>query len=137
MIDIKGLTIKIKRLLLDKSQLRQELSESFSINMRTSKTRLKLRKFMEEKDLLDTDNVDVINIESTKTGVILPKSILKKFSGDLLEWKPFQEAYEAAIENNKQFLVKQKFSYLSGYFEGTAFQAIEEFPFTLENYRHG
>ena len=137
MRNIKDLTIKIKRLLVDKNQLRQELSQSFRINMRTSKTRLKLRKFMEEKDLLDIDNVDVINIGSTKTGVTLPKSILKKLSGNLLEWKPFQEAYEAATENNEQFLVKEKFSYLSGYFEGTSFQAIEKFPFTLESYRHG
>ena len=40
---------------------------------------------------------------STKTGVKLPKIILKTFSRNPLEWKSLRERYEAAIdENNEQ-----------------------------------
>ena len=48
----------------------------------------------------------------------------------------FQETYEAAIGQNESLSEVEKFTYLRGYLQGTAFQAIEGFPLTSENYKH-
>ena len=72
-----------------------------------------------------------------KTGVKLPKFMLKKFTGNPLEWKTFQETNEAAIGQNESLSELEKFTYLDRYLQGTAFQAIEGFPLTSENYKHG
>ena len=71
-----------------------------------------------------------------KTGVNLPKFMLKKFTGDLLGWKTFQETYEAAIGQNESLSEVEKFTYFRGYLHGTVFQAIEGSPLTSENYKH-
>ena len=83
---------------------------------------------IEEKDVLDTAYVHVINVGSTKPGVKLSKIILKKFSGNSLQGKLLQETYQAATENNNKLSAIEKFSYLQGYLKGTTFQAIGEFP---------
>ena len=49
----------------------------------------------------------------------------------------FQETYQAAIGQNESLSEVEKFTYLRGYLQGTAFQAIEGFPLTSENYKHG
>ena len=49
----------------------------------------------------------------------------------------FQETYEAAIGQNESLSELEKFTYLDRYLQGTAFQAIEGFPLTSENYKHG
>ena len=54
----------LKRLLVDENQLQQQLSESF---MKTLKTKLKLRKIMEEKYEQNTANIDVINAGKHKS----------------------------------------------------------------------
>lgn len=41
---IKDISIKMKRLLVEKKNYDKALNESFSINMRTSKTKMNLRK---------------------------------------------------------------------------------------------
>ena len=56
--------------------------------------------------------------------------MLKKFAGDSLEWKTFQETYEAAIGQNESLSEVEKFTCLRGYLQGTDFQAVEGFPLT-------
>ena len=48
----------------------------------------------------------------------------------------FQETYEAAIGQNESLSEVEKFTYLRGYLQGTAFQAIEGFLLTSETYKH-
>ena len=70
-----------------------------------------------------------------KTEVKLPKFMLKKFTGDPLEWKRFQETYEAVVGQNESLSEVKKFTYLRGYLLGTTFQAIEGFPLTSEMWK--
>ena len=62
--------------------------------------------------------------------------MLKKFTGDHLEWKMCQETYRTAIRHNDSLSEVEKFTCSQGYLEGIAFQAIEGFPLTCENYKH-
>ena len=54
--------------------------------------------------------------------------MLKKFTGDHLKWKMFQETYRTAIRHNDSLSEVEKFRYLRGRLQGKAFQAIEGFP---------
>ena len=120
--EVKDLNYKIKRLIVDEAQLAEELSEAFITTLKTRKLRMKLKNFMEQKYIYEQQ----LMTGNPKTGVKLPKVILKKFTGDPLEWKTFQETYEAAIGQNEV----EKFTYLRRYLQGIAFQAIEGFPLT-------
>ena len=54
--------------------------------------------------------------------------MLKKFTGDPLKSKMFQETYKAAAGQNESLSEVEKFRYLRGHLQGKAFQAIEGFP---------
>ena len=103
-----------------------------SMTLNTKKLRMKLKNFMKQKYVHEPQRMSA----NPKTGVKLPKFMLKKFTGDPLEWKTFQETYEAAIGQNESLSEVEKFTYLRGYLQGTAFQAIKGFPLTSENYKH-
>ena len=94
---------------------------------------MKLKNFMEQKCIHEPQRMTA----NPKTGVKLPKFMLKKFTGNPLEWKTFQETNEAAIGQNESLSELEKFTYLDRYLQRTAFQAIEGFPLTSENYKHG
>ena len=97
-----------------------------SVKTRQEKLRTYLQKQREET-LSTTSN-------SSKTGVKLPKLVLKAFDGDALEWKPFIESFEAAVNVNDSLSAVEKFTYLKGYLQGNALQSINGFPLTNENY---
>ena len=120
--EVKDLNYKIKRLIVDEAQLAEELSEAFITTLKTRKLRMKLKitNIYEQQPMT----------ANPKTGVKLPKVILKKFTGDPLEWKTFQETYEAAIGQNESLSEVEKFTYLRRYLQRIAFQAIEGFPLT-------
>ena len=74
------------------------------------------------------------NTENMKTGVELPKLVLKNFSGDPQEWDQFRETDEAAIHQNTRISNEQKFSYFINYLEASTKQAVGGFPVTNEAY---
>ena len=57
-----------------------------------------------------------------KTEVKLPKFMLTKFTGDSLEWKTFQETYEAAIRQNESLSEVEKFTYSEDIYKGQLFK---------------
>ena len=67
---------------------------------------MKLKNFMQQKYVHEQQRMPV----NLKTGVKLPKFMVKKFTGDPLEWKTFQETYEAAIEQNESLSEAEKFT---------------------------
>lgn len=75
------------------------------------------------------------NTENVKTGVELPKLVFKKFGVGPFQWNQFREAYEAAIHQNTSISKVRKFSYLINYFDGSAKQAIDDFPVTNKAYK--
>ena len=68
------------------------------------------------------------------TGVKLPKIKIKKFEGDITEWKSFLDTFEAAVDTKDDLTKIEKFTYLKGYLGGIALQSIEGFPLSNENY---
>ena len=81
--EVKNFNFRIKRLIVDEAQLGEELSEAFNMTLKTKKLRMKLRNFMEQKPVHEQQRMTA----NPKTGVKLPKFMLKKFIGDSLEWK--------------------------------------------------
>ena len=59
---------------------------------------------------------DSMSLSSSKlkTGVKLPKLVMKTFSGDPLEWMTFKETFEATVDSNDNISDIEKFTYLSG-----------------------
>ena len=68
-----------------------------------------------------------------KTGVKLPKLVMKTFSGDPLEWMTFKETFEATVDSNDNISDIEKFTYLQGFLKDVAGQCIKGFPLTGDN----
>ena len=66
--------------------------------------------------------------------VKLPKTVLRNFRGDPLDWKSFKETFEAAVHTSGSISNIEKFTYLKTYLDKSALQAIEGFPLTNANY---
>ena len=79
---------------------------------------------------------DSISLSSSKlkTGVKLPKLVVKTFSGDPLEWVTFKETFEATVDSNINLSDIEKFTYLQGFLIDAAGQCIKGFPLTGDNY---
>ena len=133
--DIKELNRKVKHLISDDTEYRNEVVGQAQYSLKIKKIKLKLQRYVEKVDseatLISHQNSDNLRVE---TEVKLPKLILKTFDGDILKWKQFEEMYEAAIHNNNRIANVQKFLYLLGYLEKAPKEAIENFPLTNENY---
>ena len=54
--------------------------------------------------------------------------------GNPRNWKPFIEAFEAAIHSKDNLSNVEKFTYLKGFLKDTALSTIEGFPLTNDNY---
>ena len=63
---------------------------------------------------------------STSTTVKLPRLKLKAFAGDLTQWTPFWESFEAAVHTNVHLTPVEKFNYLNSVVEGPAQEAIAD-----------
>ena len=69
-----------------------------------------------------------------KWRVKLPKTVLRKLSGDPLDWKSFKRTFEATVLVSDSTCNVEKFTYLKTYLGKSALQAIEGFPPTNESY---
>ena len=69
-----------------------------------------------------------------KSGVKLPKIIIKKFDGDPVQWQQFVDTFDATITKNDALSEIEKFTYLRGYLAGEAEKCIEGIPLTSENF---
>ena len=56
-------------------------------------------------------------------GVKLPRIVLRKSSGDPLDWKSFKETFEAAVHSSDSISNIEKFTYLKTYLDKSALQA--------------
>ena len=69
---------------------------------------------------------------STSTTVKLPRVKLKAFTGDLTQWTPFWESFEAAVHTNTHLTPVEKFNYLNSVV--VAQEAIAGLSLTAANY---
>ena len=68
--------------------------------------------------------------------VRLPKLDLCTFSGNMLEWQPFWDGFNAAVNSNPTISDVQKLNYLRSQLRGEASQLIAGFSLTSANYSH-
>ena len=131
--EVTELSYSIQDLMLDDNELSEYLKNSTAFNMKLKKSKRKLQKFLEyhpESSVLTEIRRDA----RQNGGVKLPKIVLRKFSGDSLDWKSFKETFEAAVHSSDSISNIEKFTYLKTYLDKSALQAIEGFPLKNENY---
>ena len=68
------------------------------------------------------------------TGVKLPLLQLPKFSGNILEWSAFYDAFLASVDSHKRLSNVQKFTHLRSCLNGRAYKCIEGYAVTNDNY---
>ena len=68
------------------------------------------------------------------TGVKLPLLQLPKFSGNVLEWSAFYDAFLASVDSHKRLSNVQKFTHLRSCLNGRAYKCIEGYAVTNDNY---
>ena len=68
------------------------------------------------------------------TGVKLPLLQLPKFSGNVLEWSAFYDAFLASVDPHKRLSNVQKFTHLRSCLNGRAYKCIEGYAVTNDNY---
>ena len=127
--EVTELSYKSEDLMLDDNELGEYLKNSTAFNMKLKKSKWKLQKFLQYHPESSIP-IEIKRDTRRNDGVKLPKIVLRKFSGDPLDWKSFKETFEAAVHGSD----REKFTYLKTYLDKSALQAIEGFPLTNENY---
>ena len=121
--EVTELSYRIPDLMLDDNELSEYLKNSTAFNMKLKKSKRKLQKFLEyhpESSVLTEIRRDA----RQNGGVKLPKIVLRKFSGDSLDWKSFKETFEAAVHSSGSISNIEKFTYSKTYLDKSALQAI-------------
>ena len=98
--EVTELSYRIQDLMLDDNELSEYLKNSTVFNMKLKKSKSKLQKFLEcypESSIPNEIGRDARRNE----GVKLPKIVLRKLSGDPLDWKSFK----AAVYSRQLFMV--------------------------------
>ena len=113
--------------------LSESMKNSTAFNIKLKKSKRELQKFLEYHPGSSVP-IEIRRDARRNDGVKLPKIVLRKFSGDPLDWKSFKETFEGAVHSSDIISNIEKFTYLKTYLDKSALQAIEEFPLTNENY---
>ena len=64
----------------------------------------------------------------TRVKVKLPKLEIRKFSGQVHEWKEFWDAFSSAVHDNEDLADVDKLKYLRGYLDGSARSVVAGVP---------
>ena len=119
--------------MLDDNEFSEYLKNSTAFNMKLKKSKRKLQKLLGYHPASSVP-IEIRRDGRRNDGVKLPKIMLRKFSGDLLDWKSFKETFEAAAHSSDSISNIEKFTYLKTYLDKSALQATEGFPLTNANY---
>ncbi|XP_060571807.1 uncharacterized protein LOC132729986 [Ruditapes philippinarum] len=91
-----------------------------------------------ENNNLNNGNSSLQNVSTFQSNTSLyqrlPKLSLPVFSGDILEWQSFWDAFDSSVHQNPNLTEVQKFNYLKTQLEGNAAQVIQGFALTHANY---
>lgn len=64
----------------------------------------------------------------------LPKLTLRSFDGEITQWLPFWDSYQAAVHSNTSLSDVQKFTYLRSLLERSARESISGLSLSAANY---
>ena len=131
--EVTGLSYRIQDLMLDDNELSEYLKNSTAFNMKLKKSKWKLQKFLKYHPDSSIP-IEIRRHARQNDGIKLPKIVLRRFSGNPLDWKSFKETFEAPVHGSDSISNIEKFTYLKTYLDKSALQAIEGFPLTNEYY---
>ena len=85
----------------------------------------------------DRTREEIPSVASTPTGtrVKLPKIVLPRFSGNVMQWPSFWDSYNSSIHRNETLSEVDKFNYLRSLLERTAYEAISGLTLSAVNYQ--
>ena len=80
-------------------------------------------------------NPPVVPVSAARVPKVkLPKVILKRFDGSLIQWATFWDMFESSIHTNLELSDIDKFNYLHSLLEGSAADSISGLSLTASNY---
>ena len=92
------------------------VNNSTAFNMKLKKSKRKLQKFLEYHPESSVP-IEIRRDARRNDRVKLPKVVLRKFSGDPLDWKSFKETFETAGHSSDSIINIEKFTYLKTYLD--------------------
>ena len=136
---------EIELIFEDETQLLQDMNEAAkfrekAISVRIAATeRLDALSKLSENKYTGSDNASVVSAcsgpgSTRNNDVRLPKLVLPKFSGDILEFETFWDQLQANIDDSDLPDIS-KFSYLRNLLEGDAAQTIQGLTLNAQNYK--
>ena len=87
--EVTELSYRIQDLMLDDNELNEYLKNSTTVNIKLKKSKRKLQKFLEYQQEPSVP-IEIRRDVRQNDGGKLPKIVLRKFSGDTLDYKIFQ-----------------------------------------------
>ena len=119
-----------------------DVEQCANFDLKISKNLLEIENYVKKRTSPATEVKPVVKHggsgdvpSSSNKGVKLPKIVIKKFIGDPITWRQFEETFDATVNQNKYLTDIEKFSYLKGYLSGAAEKCIEGLMLTNENYK--
>ncbi|XP_057299452.1 uncharacterized protein LOC130630071 [Hydractinia symbiolongicarpus] len=125
--------------LIEPENLANEMMSHLEFEQYAAKELTTLKKFLDKHVFENEGNVSVTSSDwsgnsSVRDRIKLPKLELKKFNGDPLQWKSFDESFECAIHENESLSSVEKLTYLTNLLSGSAEQTISGLSLCNENY---
>ena len=117
---------EILELLTEKDDILREIAQAEEYNQVVVDTQLKLRELL--------SGTMPTSASKAPQNARLPKLNLQEFDGDITQWLPFWDRYEAAVHSNEELSAIQKYTYLRSLVEGQAKEAIAGLSLSTENY---
>ena len=110
------------------------MQESVEFELYSKENLLLINEFIDKCRLEGkTPKLSTVDSKRFETSIKLSRIEIKKFNGELTQWKSFIDTFEAAIDKSSLSDV-EKFNYLKGYLLDNALKTIEGLNLTNENY---
>ncbi|KFM76184.1 hypothetical protein X975_18690, partial [Stegodyphus mimosarum] len=105
------------------------------------RTKIRLNKYNANENLSvkNTSDENYLNTSVSEINLLsmamkLPKLNILKFSGDAGKWLEFFNSFQTGIDQNKALTKTEKFVYLKSLMIGQAYNVVEGFQLTKQNY---
>ena len=118
----------------EENTMEKIMQESVEFELYSNENLLLINEFIDKCRLEGkTTKLSTVDSKRFETSIKFPRINIKKFNGELTQWKSFIDTFEAAIDKSSLSVV-EKFDFLKGYLLDNALKTIEGLSLTNENY---
>ena len=118
----------------DIANIEEELQDAESVTARILECKLKIEKSIKSLKTESTSSELPVPTTAVVGRTCLPKLVLPKFKGDVMQWTSFWDSYKNAVHENIDISTIDKFNYLKSLLEGPAARCVQGLPITEHNY---